>query len=162
MLATKLLATLAGAGFLVATSVTGAVMWGPSLVATTPAASAANGTSGNPGHPITVTGAVTGTIAPGRPATLTVTIINPNNQDLVITSVTGAITLVTTAGIVGRPPCNAAWYHVGTSTAATPIKKNKSAVVSVPISLDNRFDTNQDNCKGATVRFSFAAQAQLP
>jgi hypothetical protein len=119
-----------------------------------------NGGNGNPGHAITLTGAVVGKISLGTPATLTVTISNPNNQDIVVTSVTGAITSVTSAGLVGRPACSTSWYSVGTFTGAKNVAKNASGQVSVPLSLTNLPSTNQDNCKGSTVQFSFTAQAQ--
>jgi hypothetical protein len=119
-----------------------------------------NGSSTNPGHPITLSGSVTGTVAPGSPATLTVTIGNPNNQDIVVTSLTGTITSVTSLGLVGRPGCSPSWYSVGTFSGSKAIAKNKSATISVPLSLSDLPSTNQDNCKGSTVQFSFTAQAQ--
>jgi hypothetical protein len=119
-----------------------------------------NSGNGNPGHAITLTGTVVGKISPNSPAALNITIDNPNNQDIVVTSVSGSITSVTSAGLVGRPPCSADWYSVGTFTGPKTIAKNKSAQVSVPLTLTDLPSTNQDNCKGSTVQFSFAAQAQ--
>jgi hypothetical protein len=116
--------------------------------------------NGNPGHAITLTGTVVGKISPSSPAVLNITIDNPNNQDIVVTSVTGSITSVTSAGLADRPVCSAAWYSVGTFTGPKTIAKNKSAQVSVPLTLTDLPSTNQDNCKGSTVQFSFAAQAQ--
>lgn len=121
--------------------------------------SSAGGNTSNPGHDITLTGAVSGTLRPGSPATLNVTITNPNNQDIIVTSVTGNITSVSTGNRVGLPSCDAAWFHVGTFTGPKKIAKNKSGSVTVPLFLDN-LNVNQDNCMGATVQFSFAAQAQ--
>jgi hypothetical protein len=120
-----------------------------------------NGTTGsNPGHPITVTGAVVGKINLGSPATLNVTIANPNNQDILVTSVTGAITSVTSAGLTGRPACSSTWYSVGSFTGSKTITKNSSGQVTIPLTLTNLPSTNQDNCKGSTVHFSFTAQAR--
>ena len=119
-----------------------------------------NGPSTNPGHPINLTGSVTGRVAPGSPATLTVTIGNPNNQDIVVTSVTGTITSVTSLNLPGRPTCSPSWYSVGTFTGSKAIAKNKSGTISVPLALADLPATNQDNCKGSTVQFSFTAQAQ--
>jgi hypothetical protein len=119
-----------------------------------------NGNGSNSGHPITLTGSVVGKIGLGTPATLTVTISNPNNQDIVVTSVTGAITSVTSAGLVGSPVCSSSWYSVGTFTGSKTVMKNASGQVSVPLTLTNLPSTNQDNCKGSTVQFTFTAQAQ--
>lgn len=121
-----------------------------------------NGNAGSnqpPGKAVTVTGAVAGTIRIGSPATLNVTVKNPNNQDMSITQVTGTITSVTSAGVAGKPVCDKNWYSVGTFTGSKSLPKNGSAVVSVPLTL-NTTTTNQDNCKGSTVQFSFSATAQ--
>jgi hypothetical protein len=120
----------------------------------------ASNNPGNPGHQIDVTGSVTGQLRPGTPATLTVTIANRNNQDIVVTSVTGTITSVTTLHAAGLPLCDASWYVVGTSTAPTPIAKNRTGTVVVPVTLNDLPSTNQDNCKGSTVQLSFTAQAR--
>ena len=117
-------------------------------------------TGSNPGHPITVTGAIVGKISLGAPTTLNVTIANPNNQDILVTSVTGAITSVTSAGLVGRPACSTSWYSVGSFSGSKSISKNSSGQVSIPLTLTNLPSTNQDNCKGSTVNFSFSAQAR--
>ncbi|MCU1623572.1 MAG: hypothetical protein JWL79_2417 [Frankiales bacterium] len=122
--------------------------------------STGNTTGSNPGHPITVTGAVVGKISLGSPATLNVTIANPNNQDILITSVTGAITSVTTRGLAGLPPCSSSWYSVGSFTGTKTITKNSSGQVTIPLTLTNLPSTNQDNCKGSNVTFSFTAQAR--
>jgi hypothetical protein len=119
-----------------------------------------NSGTGNPGHAITLTGTVAGKISPHSPATLNITIDNPNNQDIVVTSVSGSITSVTSAGLADRPVCSAAWYSVGAFAGPLTINKNKSAQVSVPLTLTDLPSTNQDNCKGSTVQFSFTAQAQ--
>lgn len=121
-----------------------------------------NGNAGSnqpPGKAVTVTGAVVGTIKLGAPATLNVTVKNPNNQDMSITQVTGTITSVTSAGIAGRPVCDKSWYSVGTFTGSKSLPKNGSAVVAVPLTL-NTTTINQDNCKGQTVQFSFKATAE--
>ena len=120
-----------------------------------------NGNKGsNSGHAITLSGDVVGTVGLDSPATLNVTISNPNNQDIVVTRVTGTITSVTTAGIDGLPVCSSSWYSVGTFDGTQPIAKNSSGVVSVPIVLSDVASTNQDNCKGAAVSFTFSAEAR--
>ena len=69
-------------------------------------------------------GVVQGQVAPGRSATLVVTIANPNSQDILVTSVTGSVTSVTSAGQAGKPACSTSWYQVGTFTGSLPISKN--------------------------------------
>ena len=118
-------------------------------------------TSGNnPGHSITVSGAVQGEVAPGHPATLVVTITNANNQDILVTSVTGAVTSVTTAHQAGKPACSTAWYQVGSFSGSLAIAKNGSGKVSLPVTFVNSATVNQDNCKGQQYTFSFTAQAR--
>ena len=169
---TKLTALVAGGALVVASVVSTAVLEltgststkspDPTLGGGSASAQANNG-NGNPnnvGHTISLSGSVVGRVAPGSPATLTVTISNPNNQDIVVTSLTGTITSVTSLGLVGRPVCSPSWYSVGTFSGSKAIAKNKSATISVPLSLSDLPSTNQDNCKGSTVQFSFTAQAQ--
>lgn len=118
-----------------------------------------NGSS-NPGHPLSVSGEVNGSVGPGTPATLVVTITNPNNQAVVLTSVGGAVTSVTSAGQAGKPACSVSWYHVGSFAGARTIARNSSTTVSLPVTFDDLPTVNQDNCKGAQYTFSFTAQAR--
>ena len=113
-----------------------------------------NGASPNPGHPITLTGTVVGVVRPGAPATLVVDVRNQNNQDILVTSVTGTVTSASRAG------CDPAWYSVGTWSGSSTIRKNASGQVSVPLLLADLPTTNQDACKGATVQLAFTAQAR--
>jgi hypothetical protein len=119
-----------------------------------------NANGGNPGHAITVTGVVHGQLAPNVPATLVVTIANPNSQDIVVTSVSGMVTSATSAGEPGKPVCSTAWYHVGSFSGSLLITKNHSGTVSLPVTLDNFPTVNQDNCKRSTYTFSFTAAAR--
>jgi hypothetical protein len=118
-----------------------------------------NLSSGNPGHTITVTGVVSGKIAPGVPATLTVTINNTNNQAIVVTNVTGSINGVTSAGQAGKPVCSKSWYSLGSFSGSKPIAQNSSGSVVLPVTFSDLPTTNQDNCKGATYSFTFTATA---
>jgi hypothetical protein len=119
-----------------------------------------SGPDTNPGHPIRLSGVVTGRITPGRPATLTVTVSNPNNQDVVVTSLTGSVTSVSSQVLAGRPPCSATWFTVGTFAGARTIAAKGSAEVAVPVALTDLPATNQDNCKGGTLQLAFTAQAR--
>lgn len=115
--------------------------------------------TGNPGHAISVTGTVTGAIAPGRTVGLNVTIANPNNQDITVRSVSGQVTTVGTRGIAGLQACSTSWFSVGSYSGSKVIAKNSSAVVQLPVTLTNLPLTNQDNCKNVTYSFSFTATA---
>jgi len=120
-----------------------------------------NGNGGsNNGHPLTVSGQVTGSVGPGSPASLVITIANPNNQDVLVTSVTGAITSVTTGSQAGKPSCSVSWYHVGSFSGSKAIAKNASGTVSLPVTFDDLSNVNQDNCKGAHYTYSFTVQAR--
>lgn len=115
---------------------------------------------GNAGHAITVSGVVQGQVAPGRSATLVVTISNPNNQDILVTSVTGSVTSVTTGHQAGKPACSTSWYQVGSFSGSLRIAKNANGVISLPVTFLNSPNVNQDNCKGAQYTFSFTAEAR--
>jgi hypothetical protein len=114
----------------------------------------------SPGHSLNVSGVVQGTVAPNRPATLVVTINNPNSQDILVTSVTGSVTSVTTAHQAGKPVCSTAWYQVGSFSGSLLVPKGASRTVSVPVSFLNSATINQDNCKGQQYTYSFTAQAR--
>jgi hypothetical protein len=118
-----------------------------------------NGSNGNNGHAINVTGAVAGLLYPGRPSTLNVSVQNPNNQDIVVTSVTASITAVGSRGTVGLPSCNKSWFSVGSYAGSRTVAKNASSVFALPLTLTN-LSVNQDNCKGVSYSFAFTANAQ--
>jgi hypothetical protein len=113
-----------------------------------------------PGHAIKVSGAVTGEVGPGRPATLVVTIRNPNNQDILVTSVTGKVTTVATGSDATKQACQVSWYSIGSFAGSQRIARNSTAAVSLPVTLADLPGTNQDNCKGASYTFTFQAQAR--
>ena len=126
-----------------------------------PAAQGGNGNGGNPpGHAITVTAVLTGQLGPGSPASLRVTITNPNSQAVEVTSVSGAITSVVTGTLPGRMACSASWYHVEPFTGSQPVARNGSITVPLRVTFDDVPTTNQDNCKGARFTYSFTAQAR--
>jgi hypothetical protein len=112
------------------------------------------------GHPLTVTGAVTGQVRPGSPATLRVTIGNESNQDIAVTRVTGIITGVIATGRPGVPACSAAWFSVGAFSGHLVIRKKGSGAVALPVAVSDLPGTNQDGCRGAVVGFSFTALAE--
>jgi len=113
----------------------------------------------NPGHPITVTGSVVGTLRPGQPAAVDVTVRNDNRQPIVVTSVTAVVTSVAPGPLAG-PACTSGWYTVGTFTGTQTIARRASGVVSLPIALVDLPAVNQDSCQGATLQLRFTAQAR--
>ena len=102
---------------------------------------------------------MTGSLAPGSAGTLNVTIANPNNQDITVRSVTGAVTSVGTRGFAGKLPCDKSWFEITPFTSTKVIAKNASGDVALPIAFKNLPTTNQDNCKGVTFSFTFSATA---
>jgi len=131
-----------------------------SAVKVQPAASGNGNSGGAPGHAIAVSGVIVGSVGPGAPALLLVTITNPNNQAIEVFSVTGAISSVTTGAQAGKPACSIGWYHVGSFTGSQLVARNSSTTVSLPVTFDNAPATNQDNCKGAQFTYSYSAQAR--
>lgn len=115
-----------------------------------------NGTSG---HPLTVTGAVSGSLAPGLPRTLTVTVDNARNQAVNLRSVTASITSVTGGSDSTKPPCSRDWFSVGSYAGNQPIAKGQKGQVELPLTLTNLPSVNQDNCKGARYSLAFTATA---
>jgi hypothetical protein len=133
---------------------------GGGAVTTESNSSSAGGGSSNAGHPLVVSGTVVGTVGPGSPARLGVTIDNPNNQGVILTSVSGTISAVSSAGISGKPVCSVSWYHVGSFVGPRTIPKNSSTSVDLPVTFDDLPSVNQDNCKGAQYTYTFTAQAR--
>ena len=115
---------------------------------------------GGQGHSLDVSGTVVGSVGPGSPARLVITVSNPNNQDVLLTSVSGNVTSVTSAGLSGKPVCSASWYHVGSFTGSRTITKGARTTVELPVTFDDLTTTNQDNCKRAHYTYSFTAQAR--
>jgi hypothetical protein len=133
---------------------------GGTVVTSNSSNSSAGGSSSNPGHPLVVSGTVVGSVAPGSPAHLVVTISNPNNQAVLLTSVSGAITSVASAGLAHKPVCSASWYHVASFSGSRTIAKSSSTSVELQVTFDDLPTVNQDNCKGAQYTYSFTAQAR--
>ena len=122
---------------------------------------AASGSSGGvPGKAITVSAVVTGQLGPSSPAALLVTVTNPNNQPVVVTSVTGAVTSVSPGAQRDKAACSASWYHVAPFSGTRTVERNSSTTVALALTFDDIPATNQDNCKGARFSYSFSAQAR--
>jgi hypothetical protein len=119
--------------------------------------SAATGTN----NPITAvqTTVVTG-MRPGDTAqTLSGNFDNANASPVYVASVTASIASVTQAvGAVGA--CVAGDYTLANATmtvgAEVPAGPTQGAWTGATIKFNNKTDTNQDGCKGATVNLSYA------
>lgn len=137
----------------------GAAMGGGSVSGN--ASSKGGGNSGSSqGHSLDVTGTVVGPVAPGRTASLAVTLTNPNSQAILVSTVSGTITAVTSGSLPGRPTCDKNWYSLGTYTGSLRLESGARTTVQLPLVLANLSDVNQDNCKGATFTYTFSAAAQ--
>ena len=104
--------------------------------------------------PLTVTG-----LAPGVSFDRTILVTNPNNQDVVLQSVTVAMGLASPAPAPGTSCTSPADVEVLLSPG-TPvdIAKNGSRAVPVVVRMNNTA-TNQDGCKDKTFHFTLTATA---
>ncbi|HEY4019999.1 MAG TPA: hypothetical protein VGM75_15010 [Pseudonocardiaceae bacterium] len=115
------------------------------------------------GKPFTISGNLTGTLAPGVPARpLNLTLINPNNQKLSITNL--AVT------VSGTSSCGPANFAVTQYSGSYPLNlaANQTATLTqlgVPTSAlptvgMRDLSTNQDACKGVTVNLVYSGTGQ--
>ena len=115
-------------------------------------------TTGSPGQALAATVQAVTPLAPGRQATVTVRVHNPNNQAVILTGLSGRITGVTSGNLPAPiPACDPTWFQVGTWQGTLRIAANSAGLASMPVTFDNKPTTNQDNCKGVTYRYSFTA-----
>lgn len=119
----------------------------------------------NPAKAFSLSGVVSGPLAPGLSRQLVVTVFNPNSQPMQVTKISAAIGDPT--GGLGRsslPACVKTWVsvlnYVYLSGPKAVAPSNGTVVVSLPISLLNLSNTNQDNCKGATFPISLNGEGQ--
>ncbi|MCW2674123.1 MAG: hypothetical protein JWP14_2712 [Frankiales bacterium] len=117
------------------------------------------GGNGDSSHPIVVTGTVSSKPVPGTPVTLAVKIDNNKNQAINVRTVTAQITSVSSAGATGKPVCSTSWFTLGSFSGSQHINQGATGTVQLPLLLKDLPATNQDNCKGATFNFTFAATA---
>jgi hypothetical protein len=137
------------------TSSTGTSTTGTSSTGTSPATQISS--TEPPPQALTVSQAVSGALTLGEPASLTVTVTNPNDQAVDLTSVTATVTSVDSSAGDGPPaaprcsPCplrqrSSASARAGSTTASLAIRLVENG-------------QNQDRCKNATYRFSYSATA---
>jgi hypothetical protein len=99
-------------------------------------------------------------IYPGRTGTLTLRVDNTNQQDVVLTSVTSAVTSVTTGTKTGIPACNKSWFQIGGLVGTALVNGRSARTITVPVTMVNTSNVNQDNCKGVTYTFSFTVNGR--
>lgn len=138
----------------------------PTPTSTAPTTGNGNGNNGNGnggstsgGHPITLTGSVTGQPGPGVTATLKVTIDNSKNQAITVRTVTATVTSVTSGTQAGKPQCKTSWYSISAFSGSLPIAAGAKGVVPLTVTFTDDPAINQDNCRGATYSFSYSASA---
>lgn len=115
--------------------------------------------AGSAAHPLTLTGTVSGQLAPGLPRVLVVTVDNAKNQAVYLKSVTAIIQSVAAGPNPSKPACNKAWFTVGSFSGSQFIGQGLKGQVQLPLTLVNLPNTNQDNCKGAAYSVAFTAIA---
>lgn len=121
-----------------------------------------NGPSGAsaPAKALVVTHALQGAVRLGTPATLRVTVRNPNSQDVFLRSVSARVTSVSSTAGAG-PACRPDDFAISTFTAPAGTRrvlKDRSTSVDLLVTM-RESGTDQDRCKGATYTFSYAAAA---
>jgi hypothetical protein len=105
---------------------------------------------------------VTG-LVPGMSLNRSLTITNPNNNDVVLQSITatvGAVSPSPAAGLTCTAGSDGDFEVLLDSHAqATLGKKSSSTAVPVTIRMNDSATRNQDGCKSKTFRFTFTATA---
>jgi len=119
--------------------------------------------------PFGITGGVSGLLQPGDTAPLNLTLTNPNDRPIRVTSLSVAITTVTAPRATLANPCGVADFLVaqlpGAASFTIPAHSSRTlttlglAPAQMPsLSMINSAD-NQDGCKGATVGLSYGGTA---
>lgn len=99
-----------------------------------------------------------GPLVLGEPGSLVITVVNPNDSDIVVQSVTVDVLSPSEEG------CLAEWLTVGGYSAATDpplsVDANGTARLVVPYMLVDLAATNQDACKGASFPLSITGSGR--
>lgn len=99
-----------------------------------------------------------GPLVLGEPGSLVITVVNPNDADITVQSVTVDVLSPTEEG------CLAEWLSVGDYSAATDppliVGANGTARLVVPYMLVDLASTNQDACKGAAFPLSITGSGR--
>lgn len=99
-----------------------------------------------------------GPLVLGEPGSLVITVVNPNDSDIVVQSVAVDVLSPSEEG------CLAEWLTVGGYEAATgpplSVEANGTARLIVPYMLVDLAATNQDACKGASFPLSITGSGR--
>jgi hypothetical protein len=120
--------------------------------------------SSTTGQPFSISGGYDGLLYPGRTAPLSLTVVNPNGEPIVVESI-----VVTIQPGSSKPGCDGpANLQVVASnvTAANPLTVPANGSVTLPagsatapqVTMRN-LATNQDACKGATFSFAYSGSS---
>lgn len=124
------------------------------------------------GNPFTISGNLSGALAPGLSRPLDLTLANPNKKPLSVTNLTVTVKTVTRTAyaIAHNQPCTTADYAVTQYSGSYPltVPGNGSASLSgLGVSTSARpkvsmLNTalNQDGCKGATLALAYSGSGQ--
>jgi hypothetical protein len=126
-----------------------------------------HGTGG--GSPFGITGDVGGLLQPGETAPLDLTLSNPNDRPIRVTSLSVAIASVTAPHATVANPCGVSDFAVaqlpGAASFTIPAHSSRTlatlglAPAQMPSLSMITSAANQDGCKGATVRLSYGGTA---
>jgi hypothetical protein len=121
-------------------------------------------TSATTGQPFTISGGYGGLLYPGKTADLSLRVVNPNGEAILVESI-----VVTIQPGSSKPGCDGpANLQIAASnvTAANPLTVPANGSVTLPaggvtapqVTMKN-LATNQDACKGATFSFAYSGSA---
>lgn len=122
-------------------------------------------------QPFTISGDLSGLLAPGTAIPINLQLTNPGNSSLNVTGLTVAVTGVTRTAqaVANNRPCNPSDYSVtqfsGNYPISAPPGNSSLSGSAIPASrwpqirmLDTSL--NQDGCKGATLQLSYSGTGQ--
>jgi hypothetical protein len=116
------------------------------------------------GKPFTVTGNASGPLAPGVSRTLAITVTNPNNVAIEVTSLTASVAAGSSkAGCDGPTNLQLTQSNISSSNALS-IPANghvalPASAITAPVVQMRDLSTNQDACKGASFSFTYSGSA---
>ncbi|WP_442543155.1 COG1470 family protein [Arthrobacter sp. KN11-1C] len=122
-------------------------------------------------QPFTISGDLSGLLAPGTAIPINLQLTNPGNSSLNVTGLTVAVTGVTRTAqaVANNRPCNPSDYSVTQFSGIYPISAppgnsslSGNAIPSSRWPQIRMLDTslNQDGCKGATLQLSYSGTGQ--
>jgi hypothetical protein len=124
------------------------------------------------GNPFTISGNLSGALAPGLSRPLDLTLANPNKKPLSVTNLTVTVKTVTRTAyaIAHNQPCTTADYAVTQYSGSYPLTvpaNGSASLSSLGVSTSARPQVsmlntalNQDGCKGATLALAYSGSGQ--